>query len=122
MLQGDFYNILSLNKEESGTVSATLRFNREHPIFRGHFPGLPIVPGVCMMQLVKELLEDAVDRRLSLLSAANLKFLSLINPVERPQVDVSIRFTAAEDDTWSAEATISAEGMPYFKLVKARYK
>lgn len=35
----------------------TIKLNAEHFIYAAHFPGEPITPGVCIMQIAQELLE-----------------------------------------------------------------
>ncbi len=91
MLQGDFYTVLN-NQSNSGSVNALLELNPDHHIFEGHFPQVPVVPGVCMMQMVKELVEGFTGKKLRLSKADHLKFLTIINPRENKllQADISI--------------------------------
>ncbi len=122
MLKGDFYTIISTATKESNSFSSVLEINKEHEIFKGHFPELPIVPGVCMMQIIKEQLEDNLQKKVKLLSSSNIKFLSLINPAENTVIEVDIKFIATEEGTYVTDGVISVKGAPYFKLVKAIYK
>ena len=71
---------------DSDTIQIALNVN--HPIYHAHFPGNPITPGVCMVQMVVELLEASLQRHLALSRIVNLKFISTISPVEHPIVDV----------------------------------
>lgn len=65
----------------AGTLTATLTFDPGHRIFAGHFPDQPVVPGVTMMQIVRELLETHVLHRKAMVSRADsLKFLTMIDP------------------------------------------
>jgi 3-hydroxymyristoyl/3-hydroxydecanoyl-(acyl carrier protein) dehydratase len=87
MLQGDFFNIQNL--ETAGfDIKADLVINAAHKIFEGHFPGHPVVPGVCMMQMVKEIMEQVFKKKTNLVSAVDMKFLNIINrkktPISRP--------------------------------------
>jgi len=58
MLLHDFYKIISLEKTAESKYLAMILINEEHEVFQGHFPGNPIMPGVCMMQIIKELTEQ----------------------------------------------------------------
>lgn len=89
MLQGDFYTILD-NQVKTDSASLLLELNPDHYIFEGHFPQIPVVPGVCMMQMVKELVEDFTRQRLRLAKADHLKFLTIINPRENKLLEVDI--------------------------------
>ena len=55
MLINDFYNCHDIEAHEN-EYGCRIVFNAAHDIFKGHFPGQPVVPGVCMMEMVKELL------------------------------------------------------------------
>jgi 3-hydroxyacyl-[acyl-carrier-protein] dehydratase len=62
------------------TASVTIQLNKEHLIFKGHFPGNPVMPGVCMIQIIKELTEKATGKQLFLRVSSNIKFMAIINP------------------------------------------
>lgn len=80
-----------------------LRLHVDHPIYQAHFPGEPITPGVCIIQIAQELLEDHLRRPLLLQAVKNVKFLSVISPVETPAV--TYRF----DKIAEADATVRAQ-------------
>ncbi|HTN47062.1 MAG TPA: hypothetical protein VL098_11995 [Flavipsychrobacter sp.] len=83
MLLNDFYTLDNAHAD-GNSFSATIRFNAAHAIFSGHFPGQPVVPGVCMIQIVKELLEECMERKILLTQAPQVKFLQLITPETAP--------------------------------------
>ena len=122
MLKNNFFEITTPLSGSDGTYKTTIALDKAHAIFEGHFPGLPIVPGVCMMAIVKELLEEAVNRPLQLLQTANIKFLSLINPFENEKVDVEIKYAAGENNTLVLEGNISNENLTFFKITRAVYQ
>ena len=87
MLMNDFYTISDAATGEN-RWTGRITFNPDHAIFKGHFPGQPVVPGVCMMQIVKEVLEMALGRKMQVQQAAQVKFLQLITPEVMPFVQV----------------------------------
>src|SRR5687768_8406238 len=98
MLKNNFFTLTVPLSGKDGVYKTTIALDKDHPIFKGHFPGLPVVPGVCMMAIVKELLEEAVNRPLQLLHTANIKFLSLINPLENETVDIELKYANGENN------------------------
>lgn len=40
-----------------------VRLDAAHPVYAGHFPGNPVLPGVCTLQIVRECLERGTGRR-----------------------------------------------------------
>lgn len=94
----DFYTLQSHDKTENGSFIANIILNKEHDIFKGHFPGNPVTPGVCMMQIVKELTEEFTGKKLFLKSASNVKFMAIINPFETPELSLQLDITENETD------------------------
>ncbi|MCO5268657.1 MAG: 3-hydroxyacyl-ACP dehydratase [Brumimicrobium sp.] len=80
MLKDDFYTIDKIDKLSENEYDAFIQLNRNHSIFEGHFPGKPIVPGVCMLQIVKEIVSSLVNKNISLKVSKNIKFTALIDP------------------------------------------
>ncbi|MCM4165298.1 3-hydroxyacyl-ACP dehydratase [Arenibacter sp. A80] len=92
MLIEGLYTTESFYKNEEG-ISAKIKLNPRHEIFKGHFPGKPIMPGVCMIQIIKELTERSLDQDLFLSVAANVKFMAIINPETDPVLFIEINLT-----------------------------
>lgn len=91
-LQDDMYVI-----EHSLDNMITIRLNAEHPIYQAHFPGNPITPGVCLIQIVKELLQSRLGTTLALSKVVNIKYVLPVSPVEYPTISVS--FSQISEDT-----------------------
>ncbi|MCC2591311.1 3-hydroxyacyl-ACP dehydratase [Chryseobacterium sp. MFBS3-17] len=91
----DFYTVKSCTG--NGLYTAEITLNPEHEIFRGHFPGNPVAPGVCMIQMIKELTENILKRPLFLSSASNVKFMAIINPEETPDLSLELDLKEEED-------------------------
>lgn len=97
MLLQDFYKIVSLEKKEQ-RHEAVILVNEQHDVFNGHFPGNPIMPGVCMMQIIKELAEEITESKLMLQSLTNVKFMALINPEVTPELRLELDITITDED------------------------
>ena len=80
MLQGILYETIAVD-----TAGATVRLLPESPVYRGHFPGYPITPGVCLVEIALELIAEMAgqaghDGKVRLVAAKNIKFTSPIIP------------------------------------------
>ncbi len=82
-LTGTLFTPKLLRKELPFTVEVIL--NPNHPIYQAHFPGNPVTPGVCLMQMATELLQSHLCQPLQLIAAANIKFRQPVRPDMRPQ-------------------------------------
>lgn len=114
MLAGNFYTVTSQSRE-AGQVAVTIELNAAHPIFQGHFPEQPVVPGVCMMQTITEVLESALDKKVKLKKASQMKFLNMIDPTKQPLVDVTLTYKE-EDGRWKVNATLKRDDKTFMKF------
>lgn len=115
MLQGDFFNIS--NVETAGfDIKADLAINAAHKIFEGHFPGHPVVPGVCMMQMIKEIMEQVLGKKTNLATASELKFLAIIDPQENTNIQTAIKYHTEENGNIAVVATLYKEDRIFFKF------
>lgn len=94
----NFYTLESSEKSENGSFIAKIKLNPDHEIFKGHFPGNPVTPGVCMMQIVKDLTENCTASKLFLKSASNVKFMAIINPFETPDLVLQLDITEKDGE------------------------
>jgi len=55
LLMNKLYVLESIEDNE-GIAIAKISLIKDHEVFRGHFPDNPILPGVCTVQIIKELM------------------------------------------------------------------
>lgn len=108
----DFYRVQNLQKGD-GKLTCTITYNSAHPIFLGHFPGQPVVPGVCTMDMIKDLLEEALDQKLLLRSTGQVKFLQLILPQACPNVSIAWEL---KDEGYKVAAELRTDTATIFKM------
>ncbi|MBU0763464.1 MAG: 3-hydroxyacyl-ACP dehydratase [Bacteroidetes bacterium] len=118
MLLNDFFKIKRIKKDKSNTGSATVRveINRLHAVFDGHFPGNPIVPGVCQLQMIKEILSELEGKTYYLKKGIDIKHIGIIVPGEPPLLDFNLDYSAESDDSVSMNCTITAEDKTFLKF------
>ena len=90
MMLKDFYTVESMTKRDSESYDIQIRLNAKHDIFKGHFPDNPITPGVCMMQIIKDLSEIITEQHLFLTKSTNVKFMALINPDQHSLLNLTL--------------------------------
>lgn len=93
MLLPGFYTILEIHFNNN-QVQAVIALNKEHDVFKGHFPNNPVTPGVCMLQIFKELTQHVTHKTLFIKECTNVKFMALINPEIHSVLDISIDIVA----------------------------
>lgn len=85
-LENDFYKLLSLSATENGW-EATVELNHEHRIYEGHFPQQAVVPGVCTLTMIREILSKALGKAVRFSHIKECKYVSALLPQKGMQVD-----------------------------------
>ena len=114
-LTNSFFIIESTQDTEGG-FEAVLRTNPEHPIYKAHFPGSPITPGVCIIQAAGELLEKNLNRKLYLKTVKNVKFLSVIIPEEGKKIKYSFSNIIEDGSGVKVQVLVSDDASVYAKI------
>lgn len=112
----NLYTIVSTPEESTEAVRFQIRLNADSVIFKAHFPGEPIMPGACIVQMVQELFSVWTKREVEIAKIVNLKFLSVIKPDEVLDLDVAIKIKKEEDQQVHINADIVKDEITYTKM------
>lgn len=96
-LQDTLFSITSQSVQD-GQPAFLVKINKAWPIYKAHFPGHPITPGVCIVQMVQELLQVATGRNVGLVSAKNIKYVAIISPEEVDELSIVYPKIEPQDD------------------------
>jgi 3-hydroxyacyl-[acyl-carrier-protein] dehydratase len=103
-------------QHDASQITASLNINKNSSIFEGHFPGQPVVPGACMLQLVKDVLEEVLHMPILLKKAGNIKFINMITPANNLTAKLTISYKITDDGSISINANLLTGEVTYFKL------
>ncbi|WP_177761865.1 3-hydroxyacyl-ACP dehydratase [Flavobacterium sp. I3-2] len=117
MLLNDFYSLTKLENMNDSNYKALIHLNASHDIFKGHFPDNPVTPGVCMLQIIKEITEKIVSKKLFMNQCSNVKFMALINPEVNPNLVLSIEITETATNVYKVKNTTTFDETVALKLV-----
>ena len=106
LLKNSLYAIEGQETVDSA-VCYDIRLHADHTIYKAHFPGEPITPGVCVIQIAKELLEDHLQRPLAIKAVKNVKFLAVVSPLQHPQVRYTFRQINDTPEAVSAQVDVT---------------
>lgn len=104
----NLYKIQSITEVDDST-KVDLLLDENHPVYAGHFPGMPILPGALQVEILKEIFGKILDRRLRLASAKNIKYLGFIDPFKSNKLQVDLKYKRS-DDGWNLRAVIAQSG------------
>lgn len=116
-LLNNLYTIVA--KDIAGDqISYDIKLDATHFIYQAHFPNEPITPGVCIIQITKELLEDYLTKKMDINQIKNVKFLSVISPITTPQLSCIFDNITPDEhsDTFRVQAHLQSDNNPLAKL------
>lgn len=117
MLLEELYKLKDfLFDKENNALKAVIELNGDHEIFKGHFPDNPILPGVCQVEIVGELLSKYFEKDYNLSTAQNIKFLSVVNPLVNKELVYQIMVIEQNDEKKIKAISSFQNGNVCFKL------
>lgn len=107
--------IVSAICKESEVPYAVIRFNPRHDLYKAHFPGHPITPGVILLQIATIMLEHIEDKQLQLQEVENIKFNKTVGSNDT----INIVYNKVEEINNQLKASIQIEirGTVYAKML-----
>lgn len=115
MLLGKLYQINETRSDENGDI-VNVSFDASHEIFKGHFPHLPVVPGVCQLQMLEEVVSQLTSKAYHIKEAHQVKFLALLNPVKSKNVILEIARSVNEEGSLSVVAKYYDDKETFFRF------
>jgi len=115
MLRGYLYTLRDFAPGD-GAVTATVLLNAAHSIFEGHYPGQPVLPGACILQIVKEILALAIESDVILAISNNMKFLAMIDPTSMPNLEFKLTYQEVDEQFLKVNASLHHDQTVCFKF------
>lgn len=87
---------------EQGDMMRKVAMNADHEIYKAHFPGDPITPGVCLVQMATEMLQEIYGKHLELAEVNRIKYRNMVKPTDSP----AYFFTPMSEDDESMKVKV----------------
>ena len=117
ILLNNLYTIVARDFSDN-KIKFDIKLDANHFIYQAHFPNEPITPGVCIIQIAKELLEDYLAKQMKIHLVKNVKFLSIISPITTPLVSCIYDKIMSEEksNTYHVQVHLQSNDTPLAKL------
>ena len=115
MLKNNLYTVEQWHPVENG-LEAGIRIIESCEILKGHFPSQPVVPGVCQLLMLKELLQEHLGKALMMTEASMVKFLTMLAPPTFTAAEWSIQYQQQDADTVQVQATLKKDTHIFLKF------
>jgi len=114
----DFFTYEILHQDHV-SVRALVTIDPLHRLYKGHFPGQPVTPGVGLIEILRQILSKSLNKKLMLTAAKEIKFLSPVLPDETKQIEYQIDY-AESVRAYSFNCLIS-RGEKVFTKIKGEF-
>ncbi len=116
MLVNQLYTIIDILDLGNDTLLAKITLNKEHIVFKGHFPGHPVLPGVCLTNMITDVISHSQHKKYYLKSADFIKFITLVQPELTTNLSIKISKGEETQESIKAEAVIFIENTTFLKF------
>lgn len=121
MLDNDFYFVVDKKLTDNG-FKVEIKLNEHHAIYKAHFPEKPITPGVCILQIAKELISNHYQKALMMNEIRNIKFLQVIDPLVDNRVSFFVTTNLMDDGLIKAGIVVENDEAVCFLKISTIYK
>lgn len=97
-------------------LSAVVGLNPQHGIYEGHFPNQPVVPGVCSIYMIKQLLQQYLGTSIRFTKIGSTKFLKMLDPRQDTELSFNIEMGQLVDSTIKLQVIGTANSEVFIKL------
>ena len=115
MLYPDFYTIVNQTSTDN-YIEVLVRLNPKHFIFDAHFPDNPITPGICTLQIVREIYSKKVEKELLLHKIKSMKFNRPMIPTEQELFTFKIDFVEEEGKSHHLKVEVCNQEILFSKI------
>ncbi len=115
ILKDELYHIINIEKEND-KLFFDISLNKNHFIYKAHFPNFPITPGVCLVQIGTELLSTYFQKKYKIKLIKSVKFLSTISPEMYPCIKYVVDKLTIEESNLNIQMQVLSQQTPLCKL------
>lgn len=108
MLLDRYFSIKEEKKNESGS-EFLITLNPDHQVYQGHFPGDPICPGVCSIQMIRECAEISLEKSLTISAISQCRFSELLTPAKNKELLLRLTLNDKGDGTVGVIASLLSD-------------
>ncbi len=116
-LENKYYRIIGMERQAAaGSAVFRIALLPDCDVYRGHFPGRPVCPGVCQVEMARQCGGRLAGRPLLVRRIASCRFLAVATPGDCPELDLSVVLQPAGEGAWTLMARLYDEGHTYMEL------
>lgn len=111
LLENKFYKVENRTVGD-GSAQFRVRLLPNCDVYRGHFPGNPVSPGVCNIEMLKECFDMVAEGNPRIKTIDRCRLTAVASPAISPELDIDMSWTK-DDAGWHLIATLKDDKQQY---------
>lgn len=116
MFLNDLYTLSEILQLPDGSFETDIIINPGHRVFMGHFPGQPVLPGVCILEMLKDIVKKHTGKEWKISQASSVKYLKVVDPTNDTVLRMQIGLKEEADSMLVSASSFTADGSAHFKF------
>lgn len=96
LLENKFYQVLSVQTASANEAVYEVELCADCEVYEGHFPGRPVSPGVCNIEMIKECACLLTGQDLRITTIKQCRLTAIASPQVCPRVQVWVSLSPVE--------------------------
>ncbi len=113
-LEDKYYQIEDCRSDDGHTVFA-IRLLPECDVYVGHFPGNPVCPGVCHIEMLRECVVRLTGKKLFISSIRQCRLTSVASPGTCNRMELTVSLKDMSDGGVAVTATLADADKTYME-------
>lgn len=110
------YFLEQLPSTDNSQLNVLVNIDENNSVFDGHFPGLPILPGVYLIQIIKDSLNSFFPNNYQLKTAGTVKYLKPVEPRKSNKLKIEITWSESIDGLKVSAISFLEDDSIHFKF------
>ncbi len=115
LLEDNYYKVYPMHVDGDTSVSYRIALLPECDIYRGHFPGRPVCPGACSIEIIKECVMAWTKKCLSVSFIKQCRFVAILTPGQGKELDLKLDIVPTGDG-YAVNARLADEEQTYVEF------
>ncbi len=115
LLLDKFFKLTQIERISESEVECKVRLIEDCDCYRGHFPGKPVSPGVCNIEMIRECAEAILEKDLFISNIKQCRLTAVSSPAICPALSVNMDI-ASTDAGYAVKAKITDDYNTYMEF------
>ena len=117
LLKDKFFTVLHEERITANDAVFLCELRADCDVYRGHFPGKPVSPGVCNIEMIRECTEMLIGQDLQIDTIKQCRLTAVASPAICPKVDVKVTVAQVEGtENYNIVASIADASTSYMEM------